>query len=265
MKRIGYILCLTGVIFCSCSVRSDFDNFTSSNITTVTTISTVSGNSDTVEDSESVAFDLKNNKIKEVIDFIKENRIFRGCFYDFDKNGMPELVEIEEGEYFCSYSLYDLDGKITKYTGVLSADTVTGTTNMLTLYYDNNIEEYFYFGKNYTIYNGTDIDDKFYLCIYKIDNMQIKANCIGEYTGVWNGEKYWYKDISFMDTKIEDGYYSENEINILLGVDEYLSQFEKIEMVNLNSIWEYEFDNSFENAVINELNKYPDYINAINS
>ncbi len=196
-----------------------------------------------------------DDKLENIIEFIKQNRIYNGCFYDFDRNGTPELVEILEGDYFCSYYLYTLDGEI---IGELSADTVTDTSNMLTLYYDSNSDEYFYFGETYIIYNGTDIGDKFYLWVYKINDSQIESECVGEYTGIWDGEKYWYKDISFMGNKVEDGYYNKEEINTLLGINEYLSRFEKIEEVNLDSLWNYDSvkDETYKEIVENKLKIY---------
>ncbi len=134
---------------------------------------------------------------------------------------------------------------------------MTNTTNILTLYFDNDLNEYFYFAKTYFIFNGTNLDDEFYLWVYKINDGQITSDCVGKYTGDWDGKKYWYKDIHFMDTKIEDGYYDENEINTLLGIDEYLSQFEKIKEVNLEPQWINCDDDNLESKVREELKKYP--------
>lgn len=206
-------------LFVGCSSNTDIDR---GNMTKVESKITISET--TEEILPVITYEMTNeqekDEIDKIIDFIKTERICYGLFYDFNKDNYPELIEARECEYFCDYILYDLKGEITQYIGVLSADTMTNTTNILTLYLDNDLNEYFYFAKTYFIFNGTNLDDEFYLWVYKINDGQITSDCVGKYTGDWDGKKYWYKDIHFMDTKIEDGYYDENEINTLLGIDD---------------------------------------------
>lgn len=253
-KILPIVIMLT--LFVGYSSNTDIDR---ENITKVESKITISET--TEEILPVITYEMTNeqekDEIDKIIDFIKTERICYWLFYDFNKDNYPELIEAREGEYFCDYILYDLKGEITQYIGVLSADTMTNTTNILTLYFDNDLNEYFYFAKTYFIFNGTNLDDEFYLWVYKINDGQITSDCVGKYTGDWDGKKYWYKDIHFMDTKIEDGYYDENEINTLLGIDEYLSQFEKIKEVNLEPQWINCDDDNLESKVREELKKYP--------
>ena len=148
----------------------------------------------------------------------------------------------------------------------LPVEVVTSTIEALLK--DNNEQDnpkYFYFAENNEEYivegKRTYMTN---LLIYTFVDNAMNEKTIGSYSCKYEGEgddrKIYISKANFMENEQEDGYYKKSEINTLLGVDKYLSQFEKIEEVKLEPLWEYDYDNDFENTVRNELMKYPDFI-----
>ena len=247
-KKSLLAFCALIIFFCSCS---DEANPESEVMLSETPSSAVSDSSSTTAEPSTVTTEATTtiyepDAIDEIISYIKTNNINAGAFYDFDKDGYPELIEFLGGTYNdkYSYDIYNLKGESPHFIGELAVDASQKTNNMFSLYKDST-GELFYFGEWRTIFFGTSQNSEVSMLIIRFKNDAIEQTCIGFYTYKYDqsSEKIWL-DGQFMGNKIEPGYYDKTvTFYNLLGVDNYLSQFEKIEEPNLQPQW-YSYDDT---------------------
>lgn len=82
-----------------------------------------------------------------------------GCFYDFDRDGFPELAEITYGDdpdY--TMHIHRIKGDEFHLMGEITADCRQEADIGFSLYRDSG-GEYFYIGEDSTVYWGTDMCD----------------------------------------------------------------------------------------------------------
>ncbi|MCM1525446.1 MAG: hypothetical protein NC120_13440, partial [Ruminococcus sp.] len=126
--------------------------------------------------------------------------------------------------------------------GQLSVDMSSDAAQKFSLYMDNNSDELFYFTGIRTIFWGTEKNDEVRMHTYKFDGNSIEKDEIGFYSYRYDpsdpySDKIWIDDNYFMSNHVEPGYYDKYKLNSDLGVDNYLSQFEKVEDVNIEILW----------------------------
>ena len=274
-KRMLSIICIFELLLCGCANDQSDDNLlTSTEIinstasskkteTVLTENTTVASNYDatkstTLSDDSFVAESSHEySRSDEIIDFITSMKIYDGLFYDFDRDGIPELLNAIHGIDDYSYEIYRIDTNDFTYMGEYYASTTDKAIGAPSLYRNKTTDEYFYFGVESTINYGTETNDIFCLVEHRVKDNKVETTCVGRHEGDWDGEKYYYTNITFNGKTYADGYYDLNEIRTAFGIDEYLLQFEKIEEVHLEPQWCCTDDN-LENTVRKVLESHTD-------
>lgn len=159
-KKSLSILCMLLIFLCSCSSEATVEESTLSSSTVTTVSSSLSVNTDSDEITTSTKsqnisenqISNENDEIEKIIDYIKQNNIDCGSFYDFDKDGFPELTQQTCGEFNeqISYGIYCLETDPPEFMGWISA-----WNNNLVLYVDNQTHQYFYVGTSVIIPQGS--------------------------------------------------------------------------------------------------------------
>ena len=199
---------------------------------------------------------IQSNIEKITIEFIRSQKIAWGCFYDFDRDGVYEIAEQHGGEIDgqTDYTIYKLNNG--KYIEIGTIDACEGNNiDAFSLYYDNTNCKYFYIGYSFSsdkcdgetsVYKYTFEDEK--ITLYEIAYFHYK------YTQEDLAENKVFIDISkFCENNLNmSGYYLKNEINEAIGIVDYLSQYEKIEVVDLIPQWGW-YDENLEEKVRSSL------------
>lgn len=199
---------------------------------------------------------IQSNIEKITIEFIQSQKIAWGCFYDFDRDGVYEIAEQHGGgiDGQTDYTIYKLYNG--KYIEIGTIDACEGNnTDAFSLYYDNTNCKYFYIGYSFSsgkndgetsVYKYTFEDEK--ITAYEIAYFHYK------YTQEDLDENKVFIDISILceNNLNMSGYYLRNEINEAIGIVDYLSQYEKVEAVDLSPQWGW-YDENLEEKVRNSL------------
>lgn len=230
----------------SISVYTDIEEFTKSTI-------------DNTEKSNEIF--VQNNIEKIAIEFIKSKKIAWGCFYDFDKDGVPEIAEQRGGETAgqIDYTIYKFHKDEYFEIGTIYV-CEDNNTNDFGLYYDNNSCNYFYIGSN-ILCDKNSGEKSIYRYVFEDEEITITeiAYCHYTYTEKDLIENRVFIDKSRFDGNTMDvsGYCLINEINDVIGVVDFLSQYPKIEKVDLVPQYGW-YDEDLEGKIRTELNKYLD-------
>lgn len=249
------LICIT-VLLCSCSANiKNKDKVpiyiqATTNVKTETSI--LSMNSETNNVITEKQATIQNTEFEKVIECIQTVPIGYGSFYDFDKDGIPEILEQQLGEMNAQvdYTIYKLQNDTYIRLGTIYANEISAG-NKFTLYKDNESGELFYIGDHVSEVLGEG-ESSTYKYVFKDD--EIIATLLAYYhftytqTDLEAGKVlidscYFLKDRPDLNT-----YHSTNEMNKIMGVEDYLSQFEKIEEPDLYPRW-HRFDDNLENEV----------------
>ncbi len=207
--------------------------------------------------SENVTQPAAEKYINEIFNFIKEENILCGCFSDFNRDGFPELVNMQPGEAYYSYIIYDIQGETPACIGTITVNDTEYADIEFSLYRDKNSGELFCFGQNDTIFWGQNKNDITDINIFKFKNGHIETERVGSYSHRYNSDdplKIYIEDNYFMDCQAEAGEYNRSELADVLGINDYLSQFEKIEKIMLEKEWNYDDWETVRTAVTKALN-----------
>lgn len=237
------------------TIKSSEETLTSEPATKITNNDTKTTCLSTEVNEDEIYF----SKVFEYID----HRISWGSFYDFDKDGFPELVEITDGTYDGAYSFYihNIKGDDFYCIGQMSVDTSPSSVRNFSLYMDDNSGELFYISDLRTIFWGTEKNDEVRINTYKFSSNTIEKEEIGFYCYKYDptdpySDTILVGDNYFMDNHVETGYYDKYQLSSNLGIDEYLSQFKKIEDVNIETLWcDSDWDN-IKSIVIESLKEW---------
>lgn len=219
---------------------------------------TTVSNSDITDISYDPQYESGLNKLFEIIE-----TGHGGFLYDFDMDNIPELAVKRWGvnlDY--SYDIYNCEdgmlmGEI--YLGAYEGDWLVSP--QLTLYYDKDNNKYFYVADSDFWHNG-------YHCAtaikYEFENSAITATVIAlckfDYT-VGSDELNFTENELLGNKTTPIGVCNESDITCYYdGLAEYLTEFEKISVVDETPLW----DNSqvetgeYKEIIISELAKYSD-------
>lgn len=215
---------------------------------------------------------IQNTVIEIAIKFIKSIPIANGSIYDFDKDGIPEILEFQMGhdEGQIDYTVYKLKDHNYEKLGTIYANEISAG-NKFTLYKDNESGELFYIGDHFSenkvsLYNGNDeINELFYKgifgegefstykYIFKDDEITTTRIAYYHYTYTLDDletRKFLIDSCYFLNDRPDlNTYQLFDNMNQIMGVDDYLSQFEKIEEPDLYPQW-HRVDDNFENEII---------------
>lgn len=178
-----------------------------------------------------------------------------GCFYDFDRDGFPELAELTCGDD-SDYTIYIHSIKDGEFylMGEITVDCREEADIGFSLYKDSG-GEYFYIGEDSTTYWGTDMCDEYRINKFTVKDGGIHWEQIGAYSLKYdpdNRDSYNIEDNYFLSGSIEPGYYKKDEFFELSGISGYLSGFEKVEEVFIAPQWNY-IDWSENEKIIREI------------
>ena len=259
---IGFCLFLSG-----CSGTTEINEVMKPN--TSSQNSSISVCADIDESTESTIVNTKkSNGIfaqniieKAAIEFIKNQKIAWGCFYDFDKDGVPEIAEQRGGETEgqIDYTIYKLYREEYIEIGTIYVCEDNNTDAFL-LYYDNNSCNYFYVGSN-ILCDKNSGEKSMYRYVFEDGEITTTEIAYYHYTYTEEDliENRVFIDKSRFDGNTLDlnGYCLINEVNDVIGIVDYLSQYEKIEKVDLVPQYGW-YDEDLEEKVRDKLNKYLD-------
>lgn len=179
-----------------------------------------------------------------------------GCFYDFDRDGFPELAEITYGDdpdY--TMHIHRIKGDEFYLMGEITADCRQEADIGFSLYRDSG-GEYFYIGEDATVYWGTDMCDEYRINKFTMKDGGILCEQIGAYSLKYDPDDdrggFNVTDNYFLSGSAEPGYYERPEFFELSGVSGYLSGFEKVEDVFIAPQWSH-IDQSENEKIIREL------------
>ena len=250
MKIKLMALIIFTIILCSCSYYTNTENSDTENIS----VSVNSGEEQNLP-CNPILENTFETHLDRILDFITKENMQSGCFYDFDKDGYPELVNIQFGETFYSYLIYNIKGETPLHIGTITVDDTEYANIEFSLYRDEISKEMFYLGEDRTIFWGENKNDVANIYIFKFRDNYIEQDSIGYYSYkpyLSDSLKIYIEDNNFMGKEIEAGYYDKSNLLNVLGINEYLSKCEKIENVNLCAQWN-NFDENLEDNVKDNL------------
>jgi len=268
MFRIFILVIVVALLCCSCGNEnannvqesSGLDSPFSTSLSDDDIMSSHPTDSQYTSDASSSSIFTDTNElgcINASIKCVSNDYIEKGCFFDFDKDGIPELISFSELDGMYAYGVYDLKGEETRLIGWLNVGIITECDNALTLYRNMSTGGYFYYGVCRTVLFN---ESKSFATvnIHRFNDNEIITEELAYYriTSASEEDNIYVTENRFLgedNVILNNRYYNENELIKLLGVEEYLSQFEMIEVVNLEPLWnQKQFDDGSYEQIIRE-------------
>lgn len=184
-----------------------------------------------------------------IANYIQSSRISKGCFYDLDKDGVPELLEQRRGavtgEY--QYIIHKYSNNQFRRTNNVFYTYAADGSSKMTLYNDNQTKADFYVADCTLDYNSGSTkyaSDKLTVATYRytFNNGSVTPTEIACYQ--------YDNSVQFEDGQILityaskqgntlsiNGFQNRSELSKLLGIDDYLSTSTKLGEVDLTPLW----------------------------
>jgi hypothetical protein len=226
-------------LFCGCSEMNKDSSISSELSPQLTTAMISTSKTDEASIVNTPAETDLEHAVNSALQLVQKKYINEGFLYDFDFDGIPELVHIQSNDYdLVSMNIYSLASKNPILLGSIEAINNLNYPYSFSLYYDEQNNSYFYIGEfslpgkgcstskisSYRFYDDRIIEQEIAYCeVYFTDPSESSDNYIfdNRFLGQTVEPTGW--------TNSCEGCYSE--------LDKYLSQFEKIKSVDLTPMW----------------------------